>query len=219
MLSDLDAFSEDKSVLHVDPEIPYGILDLGMAQQDLHRTQISGRPVNHGRLGAAHGMGAVVFTPQPDRGDPLIDEASILPCAHRLTGMDPAWEHEVINRAAAPQQPCCEARARVRGDLKLHRSSGLPLDDHCAVADFRSGHEVTDLELHQIAAPQFAVDRKVEQGAVTKPLLAVKEEPDRPNLLLGERPLGANGSAGIPRDSILHRRVEVRVGHHLSPRP
>jgi len=70
-------------------------------------TQISGCRVDHGGLGAPHGMGTVVFTPQPDHGDPLIDEASILPRAHRLAGMDPAWEDEIIDGAAPPQKPCC----------------------------------------------------------------------------------------------------------------
>jgi hypothetical protein len=31
-VSDLDALRQDKSILHVDPQIPNGILDLGMAQ-------------------------------------------------------------------------------------------------------------------------------------------------------------------------------------------
>lgn len=218
-LSDLDALRQDKGILHVDPEISDCVLDLGVAKQDLHRTQISGCSVDHGSFGAPHGVGAVVFPPQPDRGDPFIDEASILPRAHRLAGTDPALEHEIIDGAAPSQQPCCEARAGVRGNFKLHGPPGLPLNDHCAVTNFGSGHEVADLELHQIAAPQLAVDREVEQGSVAQPLLAIKEEPDRPNLLLRERPLGADGPAGILRDSILHRRVEVRVGHNHSPWP
>ena len=72
-------------------------------------------------FGAPHGMGAVVFPPQPDRGDPLIDEASILPRAHRLARKDPAWEHEIIDGAAPPQKPCCQTRAGVRGDFKFAR--------------------------------------------------------------------------------------------------
>lgn len=133
--------------------------------------------------------------------------------------MDSAWEHEIIEAASPPQQPCCQARAGVRCNFKLYGPPGLPLDDHRAVADFRTGHEVADLKLHQIAAPQPAVDRQVEQRTVAEPLLAIKEEPDRPNLLLGERPLGADGSAGIPHNAVLHGGVEVRIGHHLSPWP
>ena len=53
-------------------------------------------------------------------------------------------------------------------------------------AYFGSGHEVADLELHQIAALQLAVDRQVEQSMISEPLLAIKEEPDRPILLLGQ---------------------------------
>lgn len=198
VLSDFDALGQDKSILNVDPEIPDRVLDLGMAEQNLDRTQISSRAVDHGRFGAPHGVGAVVFPPQSDRGDPFIDEPGILPRAHRMAGTDTAWKHEIIDGATPPQQPCCEARAGVRGNFKLHRSPGLPLNDHRAVADFSSGHEIADLQLNQIAASQLAIDRQVEQGAVSEPLLAIKEESDRPDLLLGKRPLGADGSASIP---------------------
>lgn len=103
VLSDLDALRQDKSILNVDPEIPDRVLDLGVTKQNLDRPQISGCPVDHGRLGAAHGVGAVVFRPQPDRGDPFIDEPGILPRAHRLAGMNSAWEHEIIDGAAPSQ--------------------------------------------------------------------------------------------------------------------
>lgn len=197
-LSDLDALRQDKSILNVDPEIADRVLNLGVAEQNLDRPQISGRSVDHGRLGAPHGVGAVFFPPQPDRGDPFVDEASILPRAHRMAGTDPAWEHEIIDGATPPQQPSCEARAGVRGNFKLHRPPGLPLNDHCAFADRSSGHEIANLQLNEIATPQLAIDREVEQGSVSEPLLAIKEESDRPDLLLGKRPLSADGSACIP---------------------
>jgi hypothetical protein len=47
--------------------------------------------------------------------------------------IDPAWEYEVANRAAAPIEPCLQALACFRHDLELHGSIGLLLDDGRAI--------------------------------------------------------------------------------------
>lgn len=125
----------------------------------------------------------------------------------------------MIEAATPPQQPYCQARAGVAVTSNCTFRPVIPLTDHRAVADFRTGHEVANLEPNQIAAPQLAVDRQVEQGAVAEPLLAIQQEPGSPNLLLGEQTLCADGSAGIPHNAVLHGGIEVRVGHHLSPWP
>jgi hypothetical protein len=54
--------AKDKSILNVAPEIPDRVLDLGLAEQNLDCTQISSLSVDHGGLGAPHGVGAVAFS-------------------------------------------------------------------------------------------------------------------------------------------------------------
>lgn len=44
-----------------------------------------------------------------------------------------------------------------------------------AAPDIRPRRKVIDLELHEIAAAQLAVDRKVEQRTIAEPLLSVEE--------------------------------------------
>ena len=48
--------------------------------------------------------------------------------------------------------------------LELDRPSCLPLPDRCAVDRVTVGCDVIDLEGHDIAATQLAVDREIEHG-------------------------------------------------------
>ena len=41
---------------------------------------------------------------------------------------------------------------------------------------------VADPDLHQIAASQFAVDRKIEKCPVSKPMLSIQVKANSPNL-------------------------------------
>jgi hypothetical protein len=59
----------------------------------------------------------------------------------------------------------------------------LLLDDHSAISNATTGHEVTDANFDEIAAAKFAVDRKVKQRPISQPMLAIEHEADLPNLL------------------------------------
>jgi hypothetical protein len=48
----------------------------------------------------------------------------------------------------------------------LHRTARLLLNDGRAVTDPNADADIVDLQPHEIAAPEFAVDREVEQGEV-----------------------------------------------------
>ncbi len=60
-LSDLCMFRELQGILDVYPQVPDGIFDLGVTQQNLDRAKIAGRLVDHCSLGAPKRMCAVVF--------------------------------------------------------------------------------------------------------------------------------------------------------------
>src|SRR5690606_3168829 len=124
-----------------------------------------------------------------------------------------------IGCPATALEPCGKTAASVSGNLELHRSSCFLLDDESAVPNIGARHKITDFELHQVTAAQLALDGKVEQRAIAEPLLSVEEEADRPDLLLGERPLRSHRLSGIPGRAVVHHRVQVRVGHHHSPWP
>jgi hypothetical protein len=51
--SDVNLFRYRKCVIDLDAEVPDGTFDLGVAEKDLHRSQITGTSVNQGSLGSS----------------------------------------------------------------------------------------------------------------------------------------------------------------------
>lgn len=76
--------------------------------------------------------------------------------------IDPAGKDVVIRRAAPPLEPSQQAGASVRKQLELNRPTCFPLHHDCARSDLPAADCVADLHLHQVAAPEFAVDRQVK---------------------------------------------------------
>src|SRR5215813_8215540 len=84
--SDVDLFRYGKCVIDFDAEVPDRAFDLGVAQQQLYGSQVSGAAVDKGRLGSSERVGTEETRVQPDAGDPVGDEPSVLPCCEA-----PAW--------------------------------------------------------------------------------------------------------------------------------
>jgi hypothetical protein len=81
----------------------------------------------------------------------------------------------------------------------LNRSARLLLNYDCPRSQRSTCHQVADLDLHQITAPQFAVDRKIEQRPVSKSVLAIEMKANGPDLTWFQWALCSNLPAGIPR--------------------
>ncbi len=132
---------------------------------------------------------------------------AILARAHRAAEIKTTGKDIPISWPATTLEPCRKAAASVSGNLELHRSSCLLLDDESAAPNIGPRHKITDLELHKVAAAQLAVDGEVKQRTIAKPLLPVEEESDCPDLLLREGSLRSHGPSSIPRRAVVHRRV------------
>lgn len=196
--SDLGSLCEDQRIFDIDAQIPYRVLDLRMAQQDLDRSQVAGGLVDHRCLRATKRMRAVLGTPKSDGIDPLVDKPGILACAEMANMIDAAWKCIIVDCAAATFEPGEQAGPDVSGQLKLHRLSRLLLDDYGSGPDVGARNDVANLDLHQVTAAQLAVDRQVEQRPIAKAALPIQEEAYSPDLLLGQRSLGADCLAGVP---------------------
>jgi hypothetical protein len=61
-------------------------------------------------------------------------------------------------------------------------AKSLLLDDNSSAAHLVADDEITDLDLHEIAAAQFAVDGKAEQRPVPNPSMLIEKEPNCPCL-------------------------------------
>jgi hypothetical protein len=131
--------------------------------------------------------------------------------------IDPTWECEVLDGSGSTLQPRKQAGPSIRHQLELHRSPRLLLDNDCSRADVRTYDQITDLDLYKVAALEFAVDRKIEESSVSKPSLAVKEEPDRPYLSGLQSTLFSDFPAGISCPMLVRHWIILRVSHRFSP--
>jgi len=127
-------------------------------------------------------MGTVFLGSKPDRLDPFINEAGILPCAHVSPRMDRARKCVIIHCPAASFQPCEKAGACVAHQLELNRSTGLLLGDHRASSDFLPYNKVADFVIDEIAAAQLAIDRQIEERSVSQTSFPIEKEAYRPYL-------------------------------------
>jgi hypothetical protein len=98
--------------------------------------------------------------------------------------INPAREGVVLDRATASFEPGEKAGSHVAGNLKLDRPSRLLLNDDRSRLYLRSSDDIANPDLDEVTAANLAVDRQIEQGSVPNALLAIKEEADRPDLLL-----------------------------------
>jgi hypothetical protein len=144
-----------------------------MTKQNLHGSQITGRFVDDRRLGSPHRMSIIVFLWQTDPGDPFVNQTSILPGAHMESMVTAAGKHIIIKTSSAQSEPLEQAGARVIHQLELNRSASFLLDHNRPCADMPIANEITDLDLHQVTAPQLAVDGKIEHRSVANSLILV----------------------------------------------
>lgn len=99
--------------------------------------------------------------------------------------IDPARKCIVVDRASASFEPRQKAGSHIVGDLELDGPTGLLLNDDRTSPFLRSCNHIANPDFYQITAAKLIVDRKIEQGSIPDASLAVKEEADGPDLLLG----------------------------------
>jgi hypothetical protein len=70
----------------------------------------------------------------------------------------------------------------IRRKFELHRSTGLLLDNDSSGADLPTDYDITDLDLYDIAAAQFAIDSEIKQSPISCPPMLIEKEPNCPHL-------------------------------------
>ena len=71
---DLCILGQGKSILHVDPKIAHRVLDFAMAEQDLNRTKVFGRPVDYRCFRSAKRVRAIFALQETDTCYPFVDK-------------------------------------------------------------------------------------------------------------------------------------------------
>jgi len=90
----------------------------------------------------------------------------------------------------------CDPR-RLR-QFKLHGPLRFSLHDHRTGQNPVAVSDVPNMQIDQVATPQFAVDREVEHGKVSNLMIVLKLNSDCPNVLRLQRWLLANQLAFVP---------------------
>jgi hypothetical protein len=132
--------------------LPDCVLDLGMSEQNLDRTKIPSGFVEHRCLCASERVRAVIFTAQPNRSDPLIDQSGVLAGAEVIGMIDPTGKAKSSMVPPLRSSHASKLAPDVRLDLELYRATGFLLDDHGARSDLLARDKGSDLDLNKLAA-------------------------------------------------------------------
>ncbi|MCC6009238.1 MAG: hypothetical protein JJU40_16420, partial [Rhodobacteraceae bacterium] len=87
-------------------------------------------------------------------------------------------------------------------------ASGLLLDHERALPDLRSTDQGADLDLYEIATPQFAIDGEIEQRTISQTAFAIEKEPDCPYLPRLQRSFRTNSLSRVPGTPPLRSRIK-----------
>jgi len=177
--------------------------------------RFSRRFVDDRSLGATQGMGTVFLGSKPDRLDPFINEAGILPCAHVSPRMDRARKCVIIHCPAASFQPCEKAGACVAHQLELNRSTGFLLDDHRASSDFLPYNKVADLILTR-SQPRNLLSIAKSKSALSRRRRSRSRKKRIAHICPGFRGR-SDFLACIPCSAIGGGEIVARVSHFVSP--
>lgn len=144
-----------------------------------------------------------------------MDDPGILPGRQVRLHSDPAGKEVPGAPASNVGKPRLDRSSGLLGDLELHRTACLLLNDGRAVTDPAADADIVDLQPHEIAAPEFAVDREVEQGEVAGSALYLEPDPDRPHVLRLQRALLPNEAPFVPGIATRCRRLVAIEHDHL----
>ena len=110
-----------------------------------------------------------------------------------------AWEEELTRAELRLGDPGLDRFSRLVGQFALHRLPGLLLHGGHPGNGFSAMGHITYLELDEVAASKFAVNREIEQGEVPGPV-PIAGVYGSPKSLLASR-VASDLSAGlVPRD-------------------
>jgi hypothetical protein len=179
-----------------------------MTEQKLNRSEITGLLVDLRGLGPTRRMRTVGRAVKRGALDPGMDDPRILSRREVEPRAEPAREEVLPLPGADFGKPVFHRGPRLLGNFELDRPPCLLLDDGGAVSNPAAGANIVDLQPHEVAASELAIDGEIEQSEVARSVLQLKPHPDRPNVLRFQRTLLPGQMALVPGnllDDRLHR--------------
>lgn len=83
------------------------------------------------------------------------------------------------------------------------------LNDRGSGSNFTITNNVANPDLHQIAAPQLAIDCEIEKRTIPDSSVLIKKETHRPNLARLKCSLRSNFAPRVPRNSFASGGIEL----------
>ena len=131
--SDFDLFRYDKSIIDLDTKVAHRTLDLCVAEQELHGSQIASAPIDQGRLGSPKRVGAEKVRVQPNVGNPLGDEPGVLSRCHTPSRATPGGEHKFAGLLAGDPEVVIDCLSGLLRQFEPDRLPGLLLSHGCPI--------------------------------------------------------------------------------------
>ena len=107
--------------------------------------------------------------------------------------VQPTWEQVRVRAQARLCDPCLNCRAGLLGDLELHGTPRLQLQDHRPTSNVATVRNISDAQVDQITRPQLAVDREIECCSMTDSQFVNDESVWTPHRTGGVRPTEGSG--------------------------
>src|SRR6516164_6199780 len=159
--SDIDLFGYGKGIVDFDTEITHRALDFFMLQQELHCAQVAGATINECSLGSAQRMCAEQAWVEPDAGDPLADQPSILPCRNSSVAAATAGKEVLTRLPVGGSHVVVDCLTGLLSHLEPDRLAGLLLTHGRAIGGMSVRRHIFHLETDDVAASQLAIDARL----------------------------------------------------------
>ncbi len=112
-------------IVNLDTKISNRALDLRVAQQQLHRAQVAGSPIDKRRLGSTWGVRAKLERIEVDARNPVTYKAGVLARREAMTVATATGEQELTGLASGQSEIFVDGLPCLLGQLKPKRAAGF----------------------------------------------------------------------------------------------
>src|SRR6516225_8761674 len=135
---------------------------------------------------------------EPDAGDPLGDEPSILPCRNSSVAAATAGKEVLTRLLVGGSDVVVDCLTGLLSHLEPDRLAGLPLAHGRAIDGMSVRCHIFHLEADDVAASQLTIDGQIEHREIACSPLDLQFAPNRPNVFGAKRRLRPCQFALIP---------------------
>src|SRR6516165_1679335 len=119
---------------------------------------------------------------EPDAGDPLADQPSILPCRNSSVAAATAGKEVLTRLLVGGSDVVVDCLTGLLSHLEPDRLAGLLLAHRRAIDGMSVRRHIFHLEADDVATSQLAVDGQIEHREIARSSFDLQLAPNRPNV-------------------------------------